>query len=371
MIRFSLVLTRVTCLLTPLLACRSASTNLPPVDFTPQPGGTWEISTPTAQGLDSASVAELFARAGRVETIHALLVLKNGYLIGEAYFHGGAIDHASRVQSVTKSYTSALVGIALARGCLTSVNRRMIEFFPELDNRVTDPRKRSITIRQMLQFRAGYPWEESSSELFDLLYGGFRTRYLVDVPLISDPGTRFDYSNLTAHLVGVIVARACGTDLKTFAEANLFRPIGAKIADWTPDWDGNYNGHADLFLTARDMAKFGQLYLNGGAHAGRQIVPSSWVRASFQTYSSNAWYYDVGHNFTDVGYGYLWWSVTAGNHRYHLAWGHGGQQIAVSEDEQMVIVVKADPLFGKHGGGPWNREKENLNLVADFVAALP
>lgn len=361
----------VTCLLTPLLGCSSAINNLPPVDFTPQAGGDWEVSTPAAQGLDSTLIENLYAHAGGVETIRALLVVKNGYLIGEAYFNGGAIDQATRVQSVTKSYTSALVGIALERGCLASLNRRMVEFFPELDSLVTDPRKRLITVRQMLQFRAGYPWEESSGELFDMLYGGFRTRYLADVALVSDPGTKFDYSNLTAHFAGVIVARACGTDLKTFAESTLFQPIGAKIADWITDWEGNYNGHADLFLTARDMAKFGRLYADSGMHDGVQVVPASWVRASWQTYSPNAWYYGVGDNFIDVGYGYLWWSVTAGTHRYHLAWGHGGQQIAVVPDERMVIVVKADPLWGQHGGGPWKREKENLNLVANFVATLP
>ena len=79
----------------------------------------------------------------------------------------------------------------------------------------------------------------------------------------------------------------------------------------------------------------------------------------------------MGRHFKDIGYGYQWWSVRAGAHRYNLAWGHGGQQIALVPDLNMVIVVTADPLHGQHGDTPWKRERENLNLVADFVSALP
>ena len=93
--------------------------------------------------------------------------------------------------------------------------------------------------------------------------------------------------------------------------------------------------------------------------------------ASLQTYSEDAWPYRVGRNFNDIGYGYQWWSVRAGNHHYYLAWGHGGQQIALLYELGMVIVVTADPLVGQHGDSPWELEKANLNLVADFIKSLP
>jgi CubicO group peptidase (beta-lactamase class C family) len=131
-----------------------------------------------------------------------------------------------------------------------------------------------------------------------------------------------------------------------------------------------YNGHADLHLTARDMAKFGQLYLDDGAYDGNQIVPAAWVERSLRVYSDDAWRFPVGKHFTDMGYGYQWWSATAGIHRFHFAWGPGGQLIALLEPYDMVVVVTADPLFGQHGSGPWKREKENLNLVGDFFASL-
>jgi CubicO group peptidase (beta-lactamase class C family) len=119
------------------------------------------------------------------------------------------------------------------------------------------------------------------------------------------------------------------------------------------------------------MARFGQLYLAAGRHEGEQIVSADWIRDSWRVYSPDAWDIKVGDNFDHTSYGYLWWSVTAGAHTYHLAWGHGGQQIAVLDDLGMVVVVTADPLVGEHGDGPWRLERANLNLVADFVASLP
>jgi CubicO group peptidase (beta-lactamase class C family) len=354
-----------------LAACGPSAQELEAVDYTPLPGEDWEVSTPAEQGLDPNLVAKLYANATEVETLQALLVIKNGKLIAEGYFHGGAIDQKSRIQSATKSYTSALTGIALEEGCLASVDQKMVDFFPELADRIQDPRKKQITVRQMLQMRAGYPWEESTSELFELLYSGFRPSNLVDVPLAYDPGEKFDYSNLTSHLLGIVVARACETDLKSLAQEHLFAPLDVELGDWIQDWEGYYNGHADMYLTARDMAKFGLLYLNDGKWEGDQLIPAEWVRESLQTYSENAWKYRVGRNFRDIGYGYQWWSVRAGNHRYNLAWGHGGQQIAVVDDLDMVVVVKADPLFGQHGDRPWKLERANLNLVADFVRSLP
>jgi len=354
-----------------LSACGPSPAELETVNYAPMPGQDWKVSPPADQGLDPELVAKLYYKAADVDTIEALLVIKNGYLVAEKYFHNGGPERDTRVQSVTKSFTSALAGIALERGCLDNLDQKMLDFFPELDDQVTDPRKRQITLRQMLQMRAGYPWEESTPELFEMLYHGFRPSLLVQVPLVTDPGTHCEYSNLTSHLIGVVVARACGTDLRSFAEQNLLDPLGVELGDWIQDWEGNYNGHADMYLTARDMARFGLLYLQGGVYEGNQLVPADWVRESFQTWSEDAWEYRVGSHFKDIGYGYQWWSVRAGDHRYNLAWGHGGQQIAVVNEYDMVVVVKADPLFGQHGGGPWKQEKANLNLVADFVASLP
>jgi CubicO group peptidase (beta-lactamase class C family) len=354
-----------------LVGCGPSPDELAAVDYSPLPGGEWEISTPEEQGLDPELVAELYYNASRLETAYSLLVFKNDYLIAEDYFNTGSPDLQVNIHSVTKSITSALVGIALQEGCLTSLDQKMIEFFPEFTDRITDPRKKAITIRQMLQFRAGYPWEEATAEGTELLYSGFHTSNLVDVPLAYDPGSGSAYSNLTAYFLGIIVARACNTDLKSFAQEHLFDPLGIKPAFWQVGWEGNYLGYSDIHLSSTDLAKFGWLYLHDGTYNGIQVVPAQWVHDSLQIYSKNTWTVGVGRNWGDNGYGYLWWSIKAGNYRYNLAWGHGGQQIVLLDDLDMMIVFLADPLHLQHGDEPWRIEKANLNLVADFVASLP
>jgi CubicO group peptidase (beta-lactamase class C family) len=247
----------------------------------------------------------------------------------------------------------------------------MLEFFPELDDQIKDPRKEQITIQHLLQMRAGYPWEESDSALWEALWSGDYLPMIVHFPLIADPGSQFQYSNLTSDWLGMVVTRACDTDLRSFAEEHLFSPLGAQVGNWTQDADGYYIGHGEIHSTARDAAKFGLLYLNGGTYEGEQIISADWIHESLQTYSENAWTVRVGSNFRDVGYGYQWWSVQAGKHRYNLAWGHGGQQIVLLEEYDIVIVLTADPLYGETGDQPWKYEKANLNVIADFVASLP
>ena len=147
--------------------------------------------------------------------------------------------------------------------------------------------------------RAGYPWEEATAEGTDLLYTGFRPSNLVDVPLAYDPGSSSAYSNLTSHLLGIIVARACDTDLKSFAQEYLFDPLGIEPDFWQVDWEGNYLGYSGIHLSSTDLAKFGLLYLNDGKYNGIQVIPAQWVHDSLQTYSKNTWTVRVGRNWDD------------------------------------------------------------------------
>ena len=341
------------------------------VNYKPVTSGLWPVSSPDEQGLDPNLVAELYYNASQLETVYSLLVFKNGTLIAEDYFNIGKPDLQVNIHSVTKSITSALVGIAIEEGCLTSVDQKMMDFFPELKDQITDQRKFDITIQQMLQMRAGYPWEESTEELINLLFSGFHNDTLVDVPLVRDPGSNSEYSNLTAHILGIIVSRACDTSLRSFAQEHLFDPLEINPGFWQQDWDGNYLGFSDVNLSSTDLAKFGLMYANGGSYNEEQIVPAEWVKESLQSYSRKTWKYRVGRNWKSNEYGYQWWSIKAGSYRYNMAWGHGGQQVILIDDLNMVVILLADPLHLQHGDEPWRLEKANLNLIADFVASLP
>lgn len=347
--------------------------DLAAMDYGPQSVGTWSVATPAEHDLDPDAVAELYWRAGQLDSIYSLLVVAGGDLVGEEYFNGGNPEQLALMQSAAKSITGAMVGVAIEEGCLPSVDEPMMTYFPELADRLDDPRKNDITIEQLLQHRAGYAWEESSTELLELLYEGFLPDQmgLVEVPLVRDPGSGHDYSNLSSHLLSVIVSRACETDLLDYATEHLFGPLGIEPGDWTQDWDGYRWGGGELHLRARDMARVGQLYLDDGAVDGDQIVPAAWIEDSWTPYTEGAWNSKVGNNFDRTAYGYQWWIIDADPHTYYLAWGHGGQQIAVLPELDMVLVVTADPLFGDHGGSGWSLEKANLNLVADFIADLP
>jgi hypothetical protein len=155
--RSFLLFTSVILILSMLVGCGPRTEDLEAVEYTPLPGDDWEVSTPAEQGLDPMLVAELYHNAAELETLYGLLVVKNGHLIAEGYFNEGSVEELFDRASATKSFTSALVGIGLDQGCLSSVDQKMMDFFPEFAGQIDDPRKEQITIRDLLQMRAGYP----------------------------------------------------------------------------------------------------------------------------------------------------------------------------------------------------------------------
>jgi len=364
-------------ILSMLAGCGGPSVeDLEAVDYTPLLRDDWKVSTPEEQGLDPMLVAEMYYNAEKLETIYSLLIIKNDHLVAEKYFNQGSVDQKDRLQSVTKSYTSALVGIALEQGYLSSVDQNMLDFFPEIVDRITDPRKEQITIRQMLQMRAGYPSEETNPIFWDGLLSGHYLPLIEEFPLIADPGTEFNYSNLTSNWLGIIVHQVTGTNLKSFAEEYLFQPIGVEAGEWGTDAEGHNNGCGDLHFSARDAAKFGLLYLNDGVYEGKQVVATDWVHDSLQRYSKNinatgGFPANWGLSISDIGYGYQWWSAKAGDHHLDFAWGHGGQFIVLVDELDMVIVLTSYPFWLEHNEESWKHELANLNLIGEFIKSQP
>ncbi len=332
------------------------------------------ISTPQAEGVDPALVAEMYRDAEALPRLFSILVVKNGKLVAERYFNDGNIDTPTLMQSVVKSYYSAFVGAALEQGCLPDIDQPVLDYFPEFVDQITDSRKSDITIRHLLQMRSGLPWEESDPALWEKLINEDNLGLLADYPLANDPGAGFNYSNLSTRLLGVIVERACDTDLHAFAEDTIIGPIGGTLGDWARDPHGYH--HPVLEATARTQAKFGLLYLNGGVFDGKRILPQNWIDATFQNYSDDAWVtlerkHRAGRYFRNLGYGYQWWQADVGDRRVKFAWGHGGQLIALVDDLDMVIVLTAYPAWLEHGAENWVHERAHLNLAGKFISLLP
>ena len=373
----SLLIITVVLLVLPVLPSSGPPIDdLSSIDYTPLIREDWEVSAPAEQGLDPTLVSELYYSAVQLETIYGLLVVKNGYLIAEDYFNEGSVDQKNRLQSVTKSFTSALVGIALEQRYLSSVDQSMLDFFPEVADQISDTRKAQITIRDLLQMRAGYPSEETDPVLWDGLLSGHYPPLIEEFPLIADPGTEFHYSSLSSNWLGIIVDRATGMNLKAYAEENLFLPLHIEAGIWGTDAEGHNIGCGDLHLRARDVAKFGLLYLNDGEYEGSQVVPADWVHDSLQIYSEDinitgGFPPNSGLSISDIGYGYQWWSATAGEHHFDFAWGHGGQFIFLLHELDMVIVVTSYPFWLQHDAESWKHESANMNLVGGFIKSLP
>ena len=338
----------------------------------------WKVSTPQAEGLDPGLVLSTYQKARNLSSIYSLLIIKNNRLVAEKYFNGQNHAVANPTASVTKSIISSLAGIALRERILSGLDQTITGFFPEIDWPRIDPRKSQITIRQILQMRSGFPWEEFSGHI-NLLFSRSNWIPLIEeLPLSGDPGSQFGYSNFTAHLMAIILARAANADLRSFAQKYLFDPLDVDIGYWPRDASGYYYGSGELSLTPRAMAKFGLLYLNAGQLNGSQIVPADWVAesltpVSFDVYATVIRSYPYGkilNSFDVLDYGYLWWSSKAGTHPLKYAWGHGGQLIVLVQDLNMIVVTSADNLFGQFGEASWRKEKAVMELVGEFITAI-
>ena len=355
-----------------ILDTSPSAEELAEVDYTPlQRNNDWEVSTPEEQGLDPELVAELYYDAAELDTLYSVLVIKDGTLIAEGYLNEGSVDQKTLLQSVTKSYISALVWLGVEQGCISGIDAKLVDFFPEIAGQITDPRKKQITVEEMLQMRSGYPDEETNQAYMDALYWGVYPPLIEEFPLVCEPGTCFNYSNLSFSWLAILLGRSCEADLREFTQENLFGPMDTEVGDWLKDREGNYVGSGGIHATARDAAKFGQLYLDGGEYEGTQIIPTEWVNNSLRSYSERAKDYGMSLVFKDLGYGYGWWSATAGDHDFNFAWGHGGQLIVLLEDLDMVVVTTADPFFAENSGNSWKHESAIMNMVGRFIKTLP
>ncbi len=277
---------------------------------------------------------QLVDEAARSERMRAAVVLHRGERVLEAYFHGQIAAAPQNLKSITKSVNSLLVGIAIDDGLIPGVEATLPRLLPEAFAGARHGDKRAITLRQLLTMSSGLA----------LGYGAFQAsgdwvEAVLAAPLAHLPGARHQYDTPASHLLSALVARACGCDLERFADERLFRPIGATIDSWRRAPDGVPMGGNDAYLTATGLAAVGELMRRGGVAAdGRRVVSAEWVAASLAQ-QIDLPDPEINHGtLATRGFGYLWWLLDFAGEQAFAALGHGGQELVVFPDRELVVV---------------------------------
>lgn len=317
-------------------ACDIAGPEPPNIDLSLP----WTTASVADVGGSARMVEEGLKRAGNNDRLLSLLVVKDGRLVVERYFGGAGRESLHDVRSVTKSVVSALAGIVIARGDIPRVEHAIGGY---LDSLVSDlePEKAAITIEQLLTMTGGFRWDESGGfgDYLEWIHSNDHLDYLLRRPLVAEPGTLFTYNSAAVHLLGVVLEQATGMDLPQLADEVLFGRIGVSRSSWEPLAGGFHNGGAGLDLRPRDLARFGQLYLQRGASGTLRVIPADWTERS--TASRFGWRFDSGA-LLGISYGFLWWVVPEAREPLYLAWGYGGQYVVVVPMLNLVLVTTTD-----------------------------
>jgi len=299
----------------------------------------WPMSTPAAQGLDPARISAGLQQIQANPFILSVLIVRNDSLVAEYYARGIVDENDFQVSGVSASITSALVGIAIDRGSIRSVQERVLNYFPGFDTTDLDLRKREWTIEHLLAMRSGINWNERDDHSKDFNSQSNWLSTALRLPLKSSPGDAFVYTTPNANLLSGILARVSGSTTNRFAETNLFGPLRISVRSWATDPQGVHLGGTGMRLTPRDLARFGQLYLHNGFIDGKQIVPRAWIQQSITPRNGqNA----VKGDFSSINFGYLWWTNCDGRDSLIIASGFAGQAIYVVPAKNIVIVTIGD-----------------------------
>ncbi len=341
----------------------------------------WETTSLSKVGMKEATISDMMIllRSRDDHYIHSVLIIKDGKLVLEEYFSGQDMDVTRGLQqvkkdfdrntlhfqaSVTKSFTSAVLGIAKNQGLFQNVEQKIFPFFPEF-SKYSDEVKDQITIAHCLSMCSGFPWDESSysyndnrNDVFQFLYNMTPFEFLLSRPLYTTPGKKFLYNSGDSNVLGEIVTRTSDEYLlNEFAGEYLFKPLGIKSYQWMrlPFADQVTFASGGLYLLPRDMAKFGQLYLNEGEWKGKRIISADWIRESVKEsiYLPSSW----GRTYA---YGYQWWleKYRNGALKAYSARGWGNQFIVVIPAVKLVVVFT---------GGAYYNSVDNSQLQYDSL----
>lgn len=287
-------------------------------------------STPEAQGVSSAAIREFVETANaKVDTMHSFMIVRHGNVIAEGWWKPEAADKPHVMHSLSKSFTSTAVGMAVAEGKL-SVDDLVLKFFPDDAPAEPSEKLKQMRVRDLLTMSTGH--EEAAKFTPEVPW--VKSFFAQPVPF--KPGTHFMYNTPATHLCSAIVGKVTGQTVLDYLKPRLFEPLGIENPQWSSSPQGNTAGGWGLKICTEDIAKFGQLYLQKGLWNGKQLVPASWVEQATAKQVSNG--SDPTKDW-DQGYGFQFWRCRHGAYRGDGAFG---QFCLVLPDQDAVIAITAD-----------------------------
>jgi len=335
----------------------------------------WPSSTPAAEGLDPVVLDRLDTElsSGKHGYVDGLLVIRHGRVVYEKayrqdypklfetapdrvpgpynyydpawypYEHGSDLH---TMQSVSKSVTSALVGIAIRRGEISGVDAKAVPYFSAY-RVAADPRRERMTLKDLLTMTSGIRWDETTVDYTDPANSCARMeaskdwiQFVLDQPMAAEPGSTFVYSSGVTELLAEVLRKATGKQADAYAAEHLFGPLGISRFYWKKTPTGHPDTEGGLYLTARDLAKIGYLYMKDGVWDGRRILPEGWAAASTRRQSD-----PTGEDAT-MKYGYQWW-VLPGKTPSYAGIGYGGQLLVVVPSLELIAVFTGWNIYDK------------------------
>lgn len=302
----------------------------------------WAVDTLAAEGVDNDALARMMG------TIHDrdhdsflrnILIVRNNKLVFEEYFGDAGRDGLSHLQSATKSIVASIFGIAVYDGLVGSLDDPLFDYFPEYAH-LRSAAKDAIRIRHVMSMTPGFDWNENSAPTFGTEndnIAAYRSNnyieYVLQKDLATTPGAQWNYNSGCPMILAGIIRNRSGVHIDAYADDRFFGPLGITARRWEYQADGLPLATGGLWLRARDAAKIGQVFLDGGRWQGQQVIPESWVNDSLTVHVS----VDSAR-----AYGYLWWTQQRASHRLWYAAGYGGQLIVLVPASAAVIIVNAN-----------------------------
>jgi CubicO group peptidase (beta-lactamase class C family) len=314
----------VACLSTPGGAAERPAKSAAPASSTGLPR-----SAPEAQGIRSSAIlAFVKAAEEKIDAVHSLMIVRHGHVVAEGWWAPYERDDPHMLYSLSKSFTSTGVGLAVAEGKL-SVDDPVLSFFPDEAPAEPSANLKAMRVRDLLAMSTG----QHNDDLPKFSFANDQlTKTFLALPVAHKPGTHFVYNTPATYMLSAIVKKATGSDLVDYLRPRLFEPLGIRNPTWEKSKDGITVGGYGLKVTTEDIARFGQLYLQKGQWGGKQLVPAAWIAAATSRQVSN------GSNPTsdwEQGYGYQFWRCRHGVYRGDGAFG----QFCVVLPEQDTVVA--------------------------------